>query len=293
MIYYIADMHFGHKNVLRFDTRPFSSVEEMDGELIRRWNERVKPDDTVYVLGDAFWRNEAESLRIFSELNGHKHLIRGNHDRVHGKLGRQWESIEHYAEINDNGRLVVLCHYPIMFYKNARYGAVMLYGHVHNSKEWMITENWKNSLCEDGIPCNMINVGCMMSYMDYTPRTLEELLAAAPFRESGDDQMNNDRNILKELQEAFSGLLDLRDKAYDLYSEAVDAVERGLIPEEKQVEEILDGLLEYCDEERFFRLYQKLCRLVYERYPALVGEFVNMFRMIFETKDHDDARTDQ
>ena len=180
MIFYIADMHFGHRNVLRFDNRPFPSVEEMDEEIINRWNSRVQQDDTVYVLGDAFWKNEAESMRIFSALNGHKHLIRGNHDRVHGSLGRQWESIEHYSEVNDNERLVILCHYPIMFYKNARYGAVMLYGHVHNSREWEFTEKWKHELWASNIPCRLINVGCMMPYMDYMPRTLDEILAANP-----------------------------------------------------------------------------------------------------------------
>ena len=65
-------------------------------------------------------------------LQGHKHLIQGNHDRVKGKLRPYWESIEQYAEVNDENRLVILSHYPILFYKNQHYGAVMLYGHVHN-----------------------------------------------------------------------------------------------------------------------------------------------------------------
>ena len=58
MIYYIADMHFGHENVIRFDDRPFADTEQMDEVLIQNWNERVAADDTVYVLGDAFWKNE-------------------------------------------------------------------------------------------------------------------------------------------------------------------------------------------------------------------------------------------
>ena len=86
MIYYIADMHFGHTNVLRFDNRPFSDTAQMDDTLIQNWNERVATDDTVYVLGDAFWKNEENSIRIIQQLNGHKHLIQGNHDRVKGKL---------------------------------------------------------------------------------------------------------------------------------------------------------------------------------------------------------------
>ena len=77
-------------------------------------------------------------------MQGHKHLIQGNHDRVKGKLRPYWESIEQYAEVNDENRLVILSHYPILFYKNQHYGAVMLYGHVHNTREWELVERWKN-----------------------------------------------------------------------------------------------------------------------------------------------------
>ena len=107
MIYYIADMHFGHKNVIRFDNRPFADTEQMDKVLIQNWNERATADDTVYVLGDAFWKNEENSIRIMEKLRGHKRLIQGNHDRVKGKLHLYWESIEQYAEVNDENRVVI------------------------------------------------------------------------------------------------------------------------------------------------------------------------------------------
>lgn len=70
--------------------------------------------------------------------------------------------------------------YPIMFYKNQHYGSVMLYGHVHNTREWQLVEKWKHEQWDMGIPSRLINVGCMMDYMRYTPRTLEELLDANP-----------------------------------------------------------------------------------------------------------------
>ncbi len=180
MIYYISDLHFGHENVLWFDNRPFADVESMDEAMIRNWNSRVTEEDTVYVLGDAFWKKEEPSVRIMEQLKGHKHLIRGNHDRVHGRLRLYWESIEHYAEINDSDKTVVLSHYPIPFYKSQHYGTIMLYGHVHNTREWELIEKWKREQLELGIPNNMINVGCMMPYMGYTPRTLLEILCANP-----------------------------------------------------------------------------------------------------------------
>ena len=106
-----------------------------------------------------------------------------NHDRVKGKLRPYWESIEQYAEVNDENRLVILSHYPILFYKNQHYGATMLYGHVHNTREWELVEKWKTEQWTMGIPSRLINVGCMMEYMRYTPRTLTELLDANPMPE--------------------------------------------------------------------------------------------------------------
>lgn len=98
-------------------------------------------------------------MKIIQRLNGHKHLIRGNHDRVHGRLRFHWESIEQYAEINDGNTLVIMSHYPIMFYKNQHYDAVMLYGHVHNTREWQLVEKWKHEQWDMGIPSRLINVG--------------------------------------------------------------------------------------------------------------------------------------
>ena len=78
---------------------------------------------------------------------------------------------------------MILSHYPILFYKNQHYGAVMLYGHVHNTREWELVEKWKKEQWAMGIPSRLINVGCMMEYMRYTPRTLTELLDANPMPE--------------------------------------------------------------------------------------------------------------
>ncbi len=180
MIYYISDMHFGHNNVMRYDKRPFDTVTRMDETLVNNWNARVSGEDTVYVLGDAFFKGEERSLEILRRLNGKKHLIKGNHDRVKGRLGQEWESVADYAEITDGETFVVLSHYPMLFYNRQHYGAVMLYGHVHNTREWELIEKWKQELRQLDIPARIINVGCMMDYMNYAPRTLDELLAANP-----------------------------------------------------------------------------------------------------------------
>lgn len=176
MIFYIADMHFGHENVIHFDNRPFADTTEMEKCMISNWNLRVTKNDTVYILGDAFWKNEEQSIKIITQLKGHKILIKGNHERVSGQLKQYYDEISDYAEIRDSNHFVILSHYPIIFYKNQHRGSIMLYGHLHNTKEWDMVEKWKQEKLSDGIPCKLINVGCMMSYMNYMPRTLDEIL---------------------------------------------------------------------------------------------------------------------
>ena len=75
-VFFTADTHFGHENVIRFDNRPFNSVEDMDREMIKRWNNKVDKGDIVYVLGDMIWKsmtNDAEHL--IKSLNGQIILI--------------------------------------------------------------------------------------------------------------------------------------------------------------------------------------------------------------------------
>lgn len=178
---YIADWHYAHANILAFDNRPFKTVEEMNEELVKRWNATVNPGDTVYVLGDMFWCISSQAVPILQALNGQKFLIKGNHDRSNdGKFVKEFAKITEYLEVNDNFRNIVLCHYPIPCFKNHYYGWYHLYGHVHNSFEYQMMEHDKYLMQElYGKQCQMLNVGAMMPYMDYTPRTLDEILKGA------------------------------------------------------------------------------------------------------------------
>lgn len=81
MRYYIADCHFYHRNLLtHLDNRPFSSVEEMNGCMIEKWNSKVRTNDEVVVLGDLSFGNGEETNKVLAELNGRIYLINGNHD---------------------------------------------------------------------------------------------------------------------------------------------------------------------------------------------------------------------
>lgn len=181
MNYYISDLHFGHKNCLAFDNRQFKSIEEHDKKLITNWNNTVGIDDDVYLLGDISWYNTTKTIDIFNQLNGVIHLIRGNHD---AKLLKNRELQSRFIEIVDykeltlsDGKGIVLCHYPIPCFKNHFYGWYHLYGHVHNSFEWNMMEQMKYQMTElYDKPCVMFNVGAMINYIGYTPRTLDEIL---------------------------------------------------------------------------------------------------------------------
>ena len=178
MNYYIADWHYGHSNIIHFDNRPFKTCEEMNSELIRRWNAIVKPGDSVYILGDMFWCKGGEAVQVLKQLSGNKYLIKGNHDRCHDSaFMRSFASIKDYMEIEDSGRQVVLSHYPIPCFKNHFYGWYHLYGHVHTSFEHnMMMHN--RYLMEELYTkqCKMYNVGAMLPYIKYTPRTLDSII---------------------------------------------------------------------------------------------------------------------
>lgn len=185
MNYYIADLHFGHNNVIRFDNRPFHDVEHMKFELIRRWNERVTNDDTVYILGDFCWGKASDWKELTPGLKGSKVLIRGNHDlrNMPSDVRNLFADVKDYKEIRDNGRLVIMSHYPIPCYKRDYDPNVyMLHGHVHETQEMYYINSVVEYMRENSggkYIGNVFNVGCMTQTMDYTPKTLDEIIKGA------------------------------------------------------------------------------------------------------------------
>jgi calcineurin-like phosphoesterase family protein len=79
--FFTADTHFGHKNVIAYCNRPYKNVEEMDADLIKRWNETVADHDVIYHLGDFAFHPKDSTAEIIEQLNGHKILLKGNHDK--------------------------------------------------------------------------------------------------------------------------------------------------------------------------------------------------------------------
>lgn len=184
--FYISDAHISHENVIKFDNRPFNSIEEMNQTIMNNWNETVKNDDVVYCLGDMHWGKADEVYEYFKQLNGKKICINGNHTlkNMPSKLKNLFADVKDYKEIKDNGRHVILSHYPIMCYKAAyNPNCWMLHGHTHVTREQELVEKWTRELIVDRTnpsrSCgHIMNVGCMMPWMGYKPRTLDEIIAA-------------------------------------------------------------------------------------------------------------------
>jgi calcineurin-like phosphoesterase family protein len=183
-VFFISDTHFGHNAVLKFDNRPFRTTEENDNTIIDNWNNRVGIEDDVYFLGDFSWYNSTKSTEIAKSLNGNKHFIIGNHDSKilrNNDFRKQFIEITDYKEIKYSDEYsIILCHYPIVAFKNHYYGWFHLYGHVHNTWEYYAIRECQNKMIQENkVKCRMYNVGCMMPYMNYTPRTLEEIIESS------------------------------------------------------------------------------------------------------------------
>lgn len=186
MIFFTSDLHIYHNNVIRYCNRPFKDIEEMNYKLVQNWNNVVKPEDTVYNMGD--FSLAFRPVEVFShQLNGIKKLCPGNHDFCHSyhKKSRNidnmnkwiskyeeygWEVLPEQTTLEIPGEMTFnLCHHPYRLadmyedkYKDWRPkddGKWLLCGHIH--QHFKVKEN-------------MINVG--VDVWDYTPVSLDTIL---------------------------------------------------------------------------------------------------------------------
>ena len=149
MIYYTADTHFGHANVIEMCERPYPDVDAMNEAMIAAWNERVHGNDTVYIIGDMFFRC-ADPESILRRLKGKKRLIVGNHDGSWmGKvdLSRYFLSVDNFFEISDGAHGLTLCHYPMLTWKHAK-RTYMIHGHIHADTS---ADFWPLIQCRDHV----------------------------------------------------------------------------------------------------------------------------------------------
>ena len=153
-IWFTADSHFGHNNIIKYCHRPFESTDEMDDVLIQNINNHVQPNDFLYHMGDwCHWhgnKNKEHLERMKYYRNRIKckniHLITGNHDprysdgriknecREFFSSAQEIKAINVYYKANDEDRIkikIILCHYAMTVWDGSHYGSWNLYGHSH------------------------------------------------------------------------------------------------------------------------------------------------------------------
>lgn len=136
-VFLTSDTHFGHVGVTKFlredgtKLRPWDSVEEMDEEMVKRWNETVRPTDKVYHLGDVVINRKA--LSIMHRLNGDKVLIKGNHD-----IFRLEEYTQFFRDVRGSHVMngLILTHIPVHPQQLYRFGC-NIHGHLHSNRVQM------------------------------------------------------------------------------------------------------------------------------------------------------------
>lgn len=138
-IFFTSDLHFGHKNILKYCNRPWNSIKEMDEGLIQNWNNTVGKDDIIFNLGDFAFASNQRWRELISRLNGKHHLILGNHDEVRYPgdfILELFEGVYPELTLNIDGRYVYLHHYPYLCYggawRNPDNAVYQLFGHVHS-----------------------------------------------------------------------------------------------------------------------------------------------------------------
>lgn len=137
--YFTSDSHFFHENIIRYSSRPFKDANEMNEALIENWNYMVKPEDTVWHLGDFVFCSIGKFKTLLSRLNGNINVVLGNHDRVIIKNcqsileSKLLASVQSYKEITIEGQHVVLFHYSLRTWNRGHRGSWCLWGHSHGT----------------------------------------------------------------------------------------------------------------------------------------------------------------
>ena len=183
-VWFTADTHFGHGNIIKYCQRPFMSPEEFaatrddprsrlrlsdatvkrhDEALLEAINSRVAVDDTLWIVGDFCWGGRAEAKRYRDRIRCRSvYLVWGNHDRA--------EIADVFADCIDQGMIVVegqeiwLNHYPMRSWNKAFHGSWHLYGHVHGRLQR-----------EDAAKPTMLVKDVGVDACDYRPWSLDDL----------------------------------------------------------------------------------------------------------------------
>ncbi len=134
-VYWIADTHFNHKNVIEYCARPYVNTDEMNHDIIRKINNVVGNGDRLYHLGDVGFGGQDVQIEIIRQINGQKYLIAGNHDKHSRKqkFKDEFVWVRDMSSLRVDGQLFVMCHYPMITWNHMSHDAWHLHGHCHGA----------------------------------------------------------------------------------------------------------------------------------------------------------------
>lgn len=160
-VFLIGDTHFGHRNVIKYCSRPFSSVEEMNETLIDNWNKQVRKNDEVFMMGDFALSGKDNLIQWGKRLNGNKYLIKGNHDEASLATYQEagFKYVYNHSIIYKD--FFILSHYPQFIQKNGVYANI--FAHIHTNPAYK--DYGSNFFC---VSAERIN---------YTPINFEEIVS--------------------------------------------------------------------------------------------------------------------
>ena len=166
MYYFTSDLHFGHKNIIKYCNRPFETVEEMNEKLIENFNKTVRAKDTCYILGDVMMFDTKEAQECLNRLHGHLFLVRGNHDNMIKDNDPRFGWVKEYFTFRNDHEKFILCHYPFVTWNGSERGSYHLHGHQHNNLVYNIQQHMTGLRRFDvGVDAN-----------EYKPVSFEEII---------------------------------------------------------------------------------------------------------------------
>lgn len=131
--FFISDLHFGHRNIIKYENRPFESIEDMDKVIFNNWNEVVSKEDLVFVLGDVSLHRRDITIQLVQGLIGQKVLILGNHDKSRSlDFWREAGFSEVYKYPIIFKKFYILSHEPVYLNSNMPY--MNIHGHIHSKR---------------------------------------------------------------------------------------------------------------------------------------------------------------
>lgn len=166
-MFFSSDFHFNHNKDFIYAARGFSSIEQHNEEIIRRWNEKVQPRDKAFILGDiSLGQDDAKSAELISRLNGEKVLLVGNHDTnariAYYRNHHLFANILLGERFKHRKRTLILSHYPTIVSNYERTDTINIHGHTHQ-KEKFYDNKWYMYNCGvDAHDCYPVELDEMM-----------------------------------------------------------------------------------------------------------------------------------